>query len=118
MITIPGTTAIQGVMQGGVKSILPFALIAIGLEIAFLILEFFVGKFRERAERARNFNQAKKDMIRLNSYATAHGLTLTGNFSPDFVQTPGKSEQEFTEMIGLATKYGVKVSSEKNVPLN
>jgi hypothetical protein len=118
MITIPGTTEIQGVMQGGFKSIIPFALIIIGLEVGFKFLEFFVRKFREKAEQARIYHQALKDMKKLRAYAEQHGLKLAGDLSPDFVQTAGKTEKEYTEMIALATKYGVKVSTDKNVLLN
>lgn len=118
MITIPGTSAIQNIMQGGVASIIPFALIIIGLELGFRILEFFVGKSREKAEKQIHYHQALKDMERLQNYAKKNRLTLKGNFSPDFVQEPGETALEFQDMISLANKYGVKVETEKNVPLN
>jgi len=120
MITIPGTGSsdIQGVMQGTFKTVLPLVLIIVGLNLAFFILEFIVGKIRDKSEHEKAFHQAQKDMVRLNSYAKQHNLNLTGNYSPDFTQDPGKSEKEYNEMMGLATKYGVKVSSDKNIPLN
>lgn len=118
MITIPGTSAIQGVMQGGFKSIIPFALIIIGLEVGFKILEVFVGKFREKTEKALAYHQALKDMKKLRAYAEKQGLTLSGDNSPDFNQTKGKIEKEYDDMIALASKYGVKVLTSKGITLN
>jgi len=118
MLTLPAVAPIIDTFHATFQSVLPFLLVIVGLELAFFVLEFIVKEFREKADHQKAFNQARKDMLLLDRYAKNHGLSLTGNFSPDFTQDPGKSEQEYNAMMALATKYGVKVSSDKNVPLN
>lgn len=111
MITVGQIEPIQSVMFQTFLTVKPLIMILAGVEIGLFLLTFIVNLVRRKADEQSETRQAIKQMAKLRAYAQKHNLTLVGDYGPKIAGKSGAQEQEYTEMIATANKYGVQVKS-------
>jgi hypothetical protein len=117
MLTTDATPVIS-VLSGTFNSVKGLLMLIVGVELGLLILSKIVEAVRLKVAESVAERQTIKAMAKLRAWSAKVGVKLTGDYSPDTAQRVGESEKVFSEMVALANKYGVKITTYKGEQLN